>query len=128
MADERDDQATQVGNQGGPEDSTRPASEGAEPPASAQSAADSGPEAAGRTEGFYHAAQPSAEQQDAAPTPVPPSSEQRPPASPAAADRQATDRHDDPFNEKPHLYALGAFAGAFVFAQILKRITGGDDD
>ncbi len=46
---------------------------------------------------------------------------------PAAADRIAADQHD-PYAEKPHLYALGAFAGAFVFAQVLKRITGGDDD
>jgi hypothetical protein len=128
MADERDDQATQVGNQVVPEDSTQADSDGGESPASAQSAADSGPEAAGKTEGFYAAAQPSAEQQAAAPTPAPPSSEQRPPSSPAAADRQATDQHDDPFNEKPHVYAFGAFVGAFAFAQVLKRITGGGDD
>jgi hypothetical protein len=143
MADERDDQATQVGNQVVPENGDQDtavqsthvedpgegaeASSEGESPAAAQSAAGSGPDAEGKTEAFYQTAQPSQEQKEAAPTPAPPSSEQRPPASPAAADRQAADQHD-PFDEKPHLYALGAFAGAFVFAQILKRITGGGDD
>jgi hypothetical protein len=62
------------------------------------------------------------------PTPPPPSREAPSGgSSPAAADRIASDQ-EDAFAEKPHLYALGAFAGAFVFAQILKRITGGDDD
>jgi hypothetical protein len=126
MADERDEQTTQVGNQVLPEDGAGDSDSG-QSPAAAQSAAESGPEAEGKTEAFYQTAQPSKEQQEAAPTPAPPSSEQRPPASPAAADRQAADQHD-PFDDKPHLYALGAFAGAFVFAQILKRITGGDDD
>ena len=45
--------------------------------------------------------------------------------SPAEADRIAADE-PDPFAEKPQLYIAGAFVGAFVFAQILKRITGGD--
>jgi hypothetical protein len=68
-----------------------------------------------------------AQRQQAAPTPPPPSQEQ-PTAgsSPAAADRIAAEEHDA-YAEKPHLYALGAFAGAFVFAQVLKRITGGGD-
>jgi hypothetical protein len=58
--------------------------------------------------------------------PAEPSHSESAPTSPAEADRMAADQHD-PFDEKPHVYALGAFAGAFVFAQILKRITGGDD-
>jgi hypothetical protein len=62
------------------------------------------------------------------PTPPPPSHEAPSGgSSPAAADRIAADEHDA-YEDKPHLYALGAFAGAFVFAQVLKRITGGDDD
>src|ERR671932_203537 len=47
--------------------------------------------------------------------------------SPAEADRIAADEQDA-FAAKPHVYALGAFAGAFAFAQILKRIFGDDDD
>ena len=46
--------------------------------------------------------------------------------SPAAADRQATDSHDQ-FDEKPELFVAGAFVGAFVFAKLLKKITGSDD-
>jgi hypothetical protein len=120
MADERDDQATQVGHSVVPE-------EGAQETAVHRSPAQSGPEAAGKTESFFQTAQPSDEQQGAAPTPPPPSEEPRAPQSPAEADRMAADQQD-PFNEKPHLYAAGAFVGAFVFAQILKRITGGGDD
>ena len=120
MADERDDQATQVGHSVVSDDSS-------DDTAVHQSPAQSGPEAEGTTEAFVQTAQPSSEQQEAAPTPVPPSEEQSAPSSPAEADRMATDEQD-PFSEKPHLYALGAFTGAFVFAQILKRITGGGDD
>jgi hypothetical protein len=46
--------------------------------------------------------------------------------SPAAADRQASD-DKNPFDEKPELYIGGAFVGAFVFAKLLKKITGGGD-
>ena len=61
------------------------------------------------------------------PTPPMPSDEGKQGASsPAEADRIASDQ-EDAFAEKPHVYVLGAFAGAFVLAQILKRITGGDD-
>jgi hypothetical protein len=120
MADERDDQATQVGHSVVPED-------GSDDTAVHQSPATSGAVAAGTTEGFVQTAQPSAEQQEAAPTPPVPSEEPSPPGSPAEADRIAADTQD-PFAEKPHIYALGAFAGAFVFAQVLKRITGGGDD
>jgi hypothetical protein len=35
--------------------------------------------------------------------------------------------HDDPFNDKPHLFVAGAFAGGFLFAQLLKHFGGGDD-
>ena len=48
-------------------------------------------------------------------------------SSPAEADRIASD-HPDPFAEKPHVYAAGAFAGAFVFAKVLKALFGSDDD
>ena len=68
--------------------------------------------------------------QDEAPAPTPPPPSHEPPtggSSPAEADRMAADQ-EDRYAEKPHLYALGAFAGAFVFAQVLKRITGGGDD
>jgi hypothetical protein len=108
MADDRDDQATQVGHSVVPEN--------------------------GAQETAVHATQPdalhstdAASEATSAPTPKPPSEEPSPPGSPAEADRMAADEQD-PFNEKPHLYAAGAFVGAFVFAQILKRITGGDDD
>ena len=47
--------------------------------------------------------------------------------SPAAADRIASDQQDA-FAEKPHLYAAGAFAGAFVFAKVLNALFGSDDD
>lgn len=83
-------------------------------------------ESAEQTEVFF--SRDEAQGAQAAPTPPPPS--QEPPSggsSPAAADRIAADQ-EDPFSEKPHLYALGAFAGAFVFAQVLKRITGGNED
>ena len=34
----------------------------------------------------------------------------------------------DSFAEKPHLYVLGAFAGAFAAAQVLKWVFGGGDE
>ena len=46
--------------------------------------------------------------------------------SPAAADRQAAE-DGDPFSEKPELFIGGAFVGAFVFAKLLKKLTGGGD-
>jgi hypothetical protein len=48
-------------------------------------------------------------------------------SSPAEADRIASDE-PDAFAEKPHLYAAGAFAGAFVFAKVLNALFGSDDD
>jgi hypothetical protein len=113
MADERDDQTTQVGHQVVPEESGAVAAGAGEG------------EAAEQTEVFF--SRDAAQEQRAAPTPPPPAEQERSPESPAEADRMAADE-EDPFGEKPHLYALGAFAGAFVFAQILKRITGGGDD
>jgi len=136
MADERDDQATQVGNQVVPEDgdgqetavhSTQPEAEELDDSAVAshETPASSEPEGQAKTEVFFQTARPG--DQEPAPTPPPAQNEPRAPSSPAEADRMAADQ-EDPFAEKPHLYALGAFAGAFVFAQVLKRITGGGDD
>ena len=101
MADERDEQTTAVH----------------------QTPTDGG--GATRADVFY--SRDEAQRRDDAPTPPPPSTESSGATSPAEADRIAADQ-DDPFEEKPHVYALGAFAGAFVFAKILKRLTGGDDD
>jgi hypothetical protein len=47
--------------------------------------------------------------------------------SPLNAQRRAEEQQD-PFAERPHLYVAGAFVGGLVFAQILKRLGGGDDD
>jgi hypothetical protein len=47
--------------------------------------------------------------------------------SPLDAQRRA-DQNQDAFAEKPHLYVAGAFLGGLVFAQVLKRLGGGDDD
>ncbi len=77
----------------------------------------------------------SSREEPAAATPAPdPSSAQPAPAppvgsggtSPAAADRQAAESHDA-FQDKPELFVAGAFVGAFVLGQVLKRITGGND-
>ncbi|GAC1321993.1 MAG: hypothetical protein NVSMB25_16530 [Thermoleophilaceae bacterium] len=46
------------------------------------------------------------------------------PSSPAGADA-AADREKDSFAQRPELFVGGAFAGAFLVAQILKRF-GGD--
>jgi hypothetical protein len=81
----------------------------------------------GTTEVFFSRDQAQTSSGDSPPTPPPPRSEPSGGgSSPAAADRISADQ-EDPFSEKPHLYAAGAFVGAFVFAQILKRITGGGD-
>jgi hypothetical protein len=132
--DERDDQATQVGHQVVPEEgdaqetavhSTQPEAEQLDDTApSSETPASSEPEGQAKTEVFFQTARPG--EQEPAPTPPPPHDAPRAPSSPAEADRMAADE-EDPFAEKPHIYALGAFAGAFVFAQVLKRITRGDD-
>jgi len=46
--------------------------------------------------------------------------------SPMDAHRRA-EESTDAFAENPHLYVAGAFVGGLVFAQILKRLGGGDD-
>jgi hypothetical protein len=46
--------------------------------------------------------------------------------SPAAADRQAAESHD-PFTDNPELFVAGAFVGAYVFAKLLKKVTGSND-
>jgi hypothetical protein len=48
-------------------------------------------------------------------------------SSPAEADRIASDQ-PDAYAEKPHLFAVGALAGGFVFAKILNALFGSDDD
>jgi hypothetical protein len=74
------------------------------------------------TEVFFSKDEPAAEQtQPAAAPPREPSG-----TSPAAADRQASDDQDQ-FAAKPELYVAGAFVGAFVFAKLLKKLTGSDD-
>jgi hypothetical protein len=82
------------------------------------------PEGEARADVFY--SRDEAQRQGDAPTPPRPRTDSTSGTSPAEADRIASDQ-EDAFAEKPHVYALGAFAGAFVFAQILKRLTGGDD-
>ena len=124
MADERDEQATQVGNKVVEDADEQTTAVHQTQPEGATGAVAAGSQP---TEAFF-----SGDQADqagvAAPTPPPPStSGEGGGTSPAEADRIASDQQD-PFAEKPHLYALGAFAGAFVVAQVLKRITGGDDD
>ncbi len=85
------------------------------------------PEGGGATRADVFYSRDEAQRRDDAPTPPRPSTESTSGTSPAEADRIASDQ-EDAFAEKPHVYALGAFAGAFVVAQILKRITGGGDD
>src|SRR5215213_2616896 len=127
MADQSDEQQTQTSQETAVGHSVveDPAAQGAgAQPAGAE--ATGGAEA---TEVFFSRDQP---QQDPTvatpPTPPPPSDEGRAGgSSPAEADRIASDQEDS-FAEKPHVYVLGAFVGAFVVAQVLKRITGGGDD
>ena len=88
------------------------------PVVEADDAAKSGSET---TEVFFSKDEPAAEQtQPAAAPPREPSG-----TSPAAADRQAADDQDQ-FAAKPELYVAGAFVGAFVFAKLLKKLTGDD--
>ena len=89
--------------------------EAAAAPSGAQAASDT-------TEVFFSKDEPAADQvQPAAAPPREPSG-----TSPAAADRQAADDQDQ-FAAKPELYVAGAFVGAFVFAKLLKKLTGSDD-
>lgn len=61
-----------------------------------------------------------------APAPQPAAAPQPPSGgtSPAAADRKAAE-DSDPFTQKPEFYVGAAFVGAFVFAKLLKKLTGG---
>jgi len=78
----------------------------------------------GTTEVFFSRDEP---QSAAAPQPAAaPQSPTSGGTSPAAADRKAGEEHD-PFSEKPELFIGGAFVGAFVFAKLLKKLTGSDD-
>jgi uncharacterized membrane protein len=48
--------------------------------------------------------------------------------SPATAQARGTEAASDPFNDRPHVWVGAALVGGLVFAQILKRLGGGDDD
>ena len=133
MADERDEQETQTSQETAvghsvieePAAAQEPAPAGDDQPP-AEATEDQPPAEA--TEVFFSRDE---AQQDPTvptpPTPPPPSDEGKEGgSSPAEADRIAADQ-EDAFAQKPHLFVLGAFTGAFVLAQILKRITGGDD-
>lgn len=141
MADERDEQETQtsqetaVGHSVVEDAGAQQADDGADTGETAAVDQPAGTEAGDQTAGaeatevFFSR---DAAQEDPTvsgpPTPPTPSSEpEGGGTSPAEADRIATDQQDA-FAQKPHLYAAGAFVGAFVFAQILKRITGGGGD
>ena len=118
-------QETRVGNQviGGEAETPTATHQTPEPPAESGD-----PPTEQQTEVFF-SRDDRAHQADAAPTPQPPrrvDEAERGGSSPAEADRISADQ-EDAFAEKPHLYALGAFAGAFVLAQILKRLTEDDD-
>jgi hypothetical protein len=69
--------------------------------------------------------QPVVEVDEAAPQPAAAPPVDSAGTSPAAADRQAAESHD-PFTDKPELFVAGAFVGAFVFAKLLKKLTGSD--
>jgi hypothetical protein len=77
---------------------------------------------AGATEVFFSRDEPTPEppQPAAAPSTGPSGT------SPAAADREAADAQAS-FEQKPELFVAGAFVGAFVFAKLLKKLTGSDD-
>jgi hypothetical protein len=78
----------------------------------------------GTTEVFFSRDEPAAA---GAGAPQPAAAPSTPPSgtSPAAADRQAADSHDQ-FEQKPELYIAGAFVGAFVLGKLLKKLTGRD--
>jgi hypothetical protein len=75
----------------------------------------------GATEVFFSRDEPQPQPQPAAAPQSPTSGG----TSPAAADRQAA-QDADSFSEKPELFIGGAFVGAFVFAKLLKKLTGSD--
>jgi hypothetical protein len=47
--------------------------------------------------------------------------------SPAEAQERGDAAAGDAFSDRPHIWVAGAFVGGFVFAQVLKRLGGGDD-
>jgi hypothetical protein len=47
--------------------------------------------------------------------------------SPAVAQERGEEAASDAFTDRPHVWVAGAFVGGLVFAQILKRLGGGDD-
>jgi hypothetical protein len=85
-------------------------------------AGDAGKPAAdeGATEVFFSRAEPAASPQPAAAPATPPSG-----SSPAGADRKAGASHGQ-FEQKPELYIVGAFVGAFVIGKLFRKLTGGD--
>jgi hypothetical protein len=108
---------------------------GAEPPATQTLFA--GDEPAGGTGAVVASEPPAAESVDVGPPPVEATPAPSPAldeegssrgSSPAEAQRIATEAaEDDRFAERPELFVLGAFAGAFVLGKVLKRLTGGGD-
>jgi hypothetical protein len=89
----------------------------------------------GATEVFFSRDEPAAAEPSAAAPPEPAAAAPQPAAappqpssgtSPAAADRQAAESHDQ-FRQKPELFVAGAFVGAFVVGKLLKKLTGSDD-
>ena len=74
----------------------------------------------GATEVFFSRDEPEPPQPAAAPAPEPSGT------SPAAADREAADAQGG-FQQKPELFVVGAFVGAFVLGKVLKKLTGSDD-
>jgi hypothetical protein len=72
------------------------------------------------TEVFFSSEQPDAQPQ---PAPAPPTPESG--TSPAAADRQAAESHDQ-FEQKPEVFIGAAFVGAFVLGKLLKKLTRDD--
>jgi hypothetical protein len=48
--------------------------------------------------------------------------------SPAVAQERGAEAASDPFNDRPHVWVGAAFVGGLVFAQVLKKLGGGDDD
>jgi hypothetical protein len=47
--------------------------------------------------------------------------------SPAQAQERGDEAASDPFSDRPHVWVAGAFVGGLVFAQVLKRLGGGND-
>jgi hypothetical protein len=74
----------------------------------------------GTTEVFFSREESAAQPQPAPAPPIPESG-----TSPAAADRQAAESHDQ-FEQKPEVFIGAAFVGAFVLGKLLKKLTRDD--